>query len=79
MEPAGATYVFCDSLLLVKAGGLEPAGAEALPELRKTRAVLETFTVRPQGWICTGQAGAADAREASPSAAGWADSRWSCW
>ena len=33
MDPAAATYVFCDSLLLVKAGGLEPAGAEALAEL----------------------------------------------
>lgn len=60
MDPAGATYVFCDSLLLVKAGGLEPAGAEALAELEKSRAVLDDFAVRPQGYRAAAVDGAAD-------------------
>jgi hypothetical protein len=60
MDAAGATFVFCDGLLLVRAGGLEPAGAEALPELQKTRAVLDDFVVRPQGCRTVGVAGAAD-------------------
>ena len=64
MVPAGATYIFCDSLLLVKVGGLEPAGAEALPALQQTRKVLDSFTVRPQGYVCTGLSGAADAAPA---------------
>ena len=60
MEPAGFTFVFCDSLLLVQAGGLEPAGAAALAELEKSRAVLDDFTVRPQGYRTVGLAGEAD-------------------
>ena len=69
MDPAGATFVFCDSLLLVRAGGLEPAGAEALAELGKTRAVLDDFTVRPQGFRAVGWAGAA---EEAPAGCEWA-------
>ena len=64
MDPAGSTFVFCDSLLLVKAGGLEPAGAAALAELAAARAVLDDFTVRPQGCRAVGLAGAADAAPA---------------
>ena len=64
MDPTGSTFVFCDSLLLVKAGGLEPAGAAALAELQETRAVLDDFTVRPQGCRAVGLAGAADAAPA---------------
>ena len=60
MDPAGSTFVFCDSLLLVQAGGLEPAGAAALAELEKSRAVLDDFAVRPQGDRAVGLAGAAD-------------------
>jgi len=60
MDSAGATFVFCDGLLLVRAGGLEPAGAEALSELQKTRAVLDDFVVRPQDCRVVGVAGAAD-------------------
>ncbi|MGD9782821.1 MAG: NAD(+) diphosphatase [Kiritimatiellia bacterium] len=60
MDPADATYVFCDSLLLVKAGGLEPAGAEALADLAPSRAVLDDFSVRPQGCRAVGLAGAAE-------------------
>ena len=59
MDPAGTTFVFCDSLLLVKAGGLEPAGAVALAELQKSRATLDDFTVRPQGCRAVGLSGAA--------------------
>ena len=69
MEPAGATYVFCDSLLLVKAGGLEPAGAEALAELAAARPVLDDFAVRPQGYRAVGLAGAA---EGAPEGCEWA-------
>lgn len=69
MEPAGATYVFCDSLLLVKAGGLEPAGAEALAELAAARPVLDDFAVRPQGYRAVGLAGAADV---APEGCEWA-------
>ena len=69
MEPAGATYVFCDSLLLVKAGGLEPAGAEALAELAAARPVLDDFAVRPQGYRAVGLAGAA---EGAPKGCEWA-------
>ena len=68
MEPAGATYVFCDSLLLVKAGGLEPAGAEALAELAAARPVLDDFAVRPQGCRAVGLAGAA---EDAPAGCEW--------
>ena len=64
MDPAGSTFVFCDSLLLVKAGGLEPAGAAALTKLAAARAVLDDFTVRPQGNRAVGLAGAADAAPA---------------
>jgi NAD+ diphosphatase len=60
MEPAGSTFVFCDSLLLVQAGGLEPAGTAALAELEKTRATLDDFVVRPQGCRAVGVAGAAE-------------------
>lgn len=59
MAPAEATFVFCDGLLLVRAGGLEPAGTDVLPELRKTRAVLDDFVVRPQGCRAVGVSGAA--------------------
>ncbi len=69
MDPAGATYAFCDSLLLVKAGGLEPAGAAALAELAAARAVLDDFTVRPQGCRAVGLAGAADV---APAGCEWA-------
>ena len=68
MVPAGTTYIFCDGLLLVKAGGLEPAGAEALPELQRTRTVLDSFTVRPQGYVSTGVSGAA---ENAPAGYAW--------
>ena len=69
MAPAGSTFVFCDSLLLVQAGGLEPAGADALAELQKTRATLDDFAVRPQGCRAVGLAGAADA---APPGCEWA-------
>ena len=68
MEMAGATFVFCDSLLLAKAGGLEPAGAEALAELQKSRATLDDFIVRPQGCRAVGLAGAA---EDAPAGSEW--------
>mgnify|MGYP001029588185 CR=1 FL=1 len=60
MGAAGSHYIFCDGQLLVRAGGLEPAGEEALPELRKTREILDSFTVRPQGFLATGVFGAAE-------------------
>lgn len=60
MDPADAMFVFCDGQLLVKAGGLEPAGADALAELKKTREVLDDFAVRPQGYRAAGVAGAAE-------------------
>ena len=69
MDPAGATFTFCDSLLLVQAGGLEPAGAAAGAELAQSRAVLDDFTVRPQGCRAVGLAGAADA---APVGCEWA-------
>ncbi len=69
MEPAGATFIFCDGQLLVRAGGLEPAGAAALAELAQTRAVLDDFTVRPQGGRAAGVAGAA---EDPPAGCEWA-------
>ena len=69
MDPAGATFTFCDSLLLVQAGGLEPAGAAAGAELAQSRAVLDDFTVRPQGCRAVGLAGAADA---APAGCEWA-------
>ena len=69
MDPADTTCVFCDSLLLVKAGGLEPAGAEALAELKKTRDVLDDFIVRPQGYRAAGVSGAA---ENPPAGCEWA-------
>ena len=66
MEPDRRHFIFCDGQLLVRAGGLEPAGAEALPP---ERTVLETFTVRPQGYAATGVAGAADS---APAGCEWA-------
>ena len=60
MDGSEKLFVFGDGQLLVRAGGLEPAGAEALPELQKTRAVLDDFVVRPQGCRAVGVAGAAD-------------------
>ena len=68
MNPSGSTFVFCDSLLLVKAGGLEPAGAEALAELKPSRAVQDEFVVRPQGYRAVGLAGAA---ENAPAGSEW--------
>jgi len=45
------TYVFCDGQLLVRAGTLEPAtAAEAVPAGSTARQVLDSFTVRPQGF-----------------------------
>jgi NAD+ diphosphatase len=64
MAEAGATYIFCDGQLLVRAGGLEPAGAEALTGWRPAREVLDEFTVQPQGGRVIGLAGAAE--EAPP-------------
>ena len=53
-------YVFCDGQLLVRAGGLEPAGSGVLPDLLAGRAVKDTFTVRPQGVVATEVSGAAE-------------------
>ncbi len=69
MDPAGSTFIFCDGFLLVRAGGLEPAGTEALPELEQTRKVLDSFVVRPQGCVATGVSGAPDA---APAGCAWA-------
>lgn len=69
MEPGRWNFIFCDGQLLVQAGGLEPAGAEALPALQPEREVQETFTVRPQGHVTTGVSGAADA---APAGYEWA-------
>lgn len=68
MEPADAMFVFCDGLLLVRAGGLEPAGMDALAELQRTRATLDDFVVRPQGVRAVGVAGAA---EDPPAGCAW--------
>jgi NAD+ diphosphatase len=59
MVPATATFIFCDGHLLVRAGELEPAGAATLAELRRTRAVLDEFTVRPRGDLAVAVSGAA--------------------
>lgn len=51
MNSFSGTMIFCDGLLLVRAGGLAPAAAaETMPELLKTRTVKDTFAVRPQGF-----------------------------
>lgn len=60
MESPDDTFIFCDGLLLVRAGGLEPAGTDMLPELRRTRAVLDDFVVRPQGCRAVGVSGVTD-------------------
>ena len=60
MVPATATFIFCDGHLLVRAGELEPAGAATLAELRRTRAVLDEFTVRPRGDLAVAVSGAAE-------------------
>ena len=61
MSSGGREYVFCDGQLLVRAGGLDPAAASAvLPELLKTRASKDSFTVRPQGFVATEVSGAAE-------------------
>ena len=60
MDGSEKLFVFGDGQLLVRAGGLEPAGAAALAELQKTRATLDDFTVRPQGVRAVGVAGAAE-------------------
>ena len=57
MVPATATFIFCDGHLLVRAGELEPAGAATLAELRRTRAVLDEFTVRPRATVAVSGAG----------------------
>ena len=69
MEDSGKLFVFGDGQLLVRAGGLEPAGAEALAALQKTRATLDDFSVRPQGVQAVGVAGAA---EDPPAGCAWA-------
>lgn len=53
-------FIFCDSQLLVRAGSLEPAGGEAMPELLKTREAKDSFTVQPQGFAATEVSGEAD-------------------
>lgn len=60
MSSGRREYIFCDGQLLVGAGGLEPAPAEVLPDLLAARAVKDTFTVRPQGFIATEVSGAAE-------------------
>ena len=61
MIAGGRDYIFCDGQLLVRADGLEPAGAaEAMPELLKTRTAQDSFTVRPQGFVATDVSGAAE-------------------
>lgn len=60
MEGPERIFVFGDGQLLVRAGGLEPAGADALAALQKTRATLDDFAVRPQGVRAVGVAGAAE-------------------
>jgi NAD+ diphosphatase len=61
MNGAGRDFIFCDGQLLVRPGELQPAtAAEALPELLKTRAAKDSFTVRPQGFVATEVSGAAD-------------------
>ena len=69
MDPAAAMFVFCDSLRLVRAGGLEPAGVDALAALAKSRDLLDEFVVRPQGYRAAGVSGAA---EAAPAGFEWA-------
>lgn len=69
MDPAGSMFIFCDSLLLVRAGGLDPAGAEALPELRPGRGVRDSFTVRPQGFTAVEVSGSP---ESAPAGFEWA-------
>jgi NAD+ diphosphatase len=61
MADAGATWIYCDGQLLVRAGGLEPADAEALGSWTPAREVLDDFTVRAPGGRVIGLAGAADA------------------
>jgi NAD+ diphosphatase len=57
----GRAFIFCDGQLLVRAGEWQPApAAEALPELLKTRAAKDSFTVRPQGFVATEVSGAAE-------------------
>lgn len=69
MVPVGILFIFGDGQLLVRAGGLEPAGADGLAALKQTREVLDEFTVRPQGWGAVGVSGAA---EAPPPGFAWA-------
>ena len=66
MNPGGIEYVFCDGQLLVRAGGLEPAGAAGLAP---DRTVKDSFTVRPQGFTATEVSGAA---EDPPPGCAWA-------
>ena len=61
MSGEGRELVFCDGQLLVREGSLEPAAAEVASELLKTREVLDSFTVRPQGFVAAAVSGAAEA------------------
>ena len=74
MDFSGHTYIFCDGLLLVREKGGEPAAAAvAMPELLKTREVLDSFTVRPQGYVATSVSGAV---ENPPPGFAWVRVRW---
>ncbi|HAL92726.1 MAG TPA: NAD(+) diphosphatase [Verrucomicrobia bacterium] len=69
METGADTFLFCDGLLLVREGGLDPAGAEALPELRPGREVRDSFMVRPQGVAAVEVSGSP---ESAPAGFEWA-------
>lgn len=63
-ESAGRT-IFCEGQVLVRAGGVEPAGDERTMEaLKETRSVLDEFVVRPQGFAAAAVSGGTD--EAPP-------------
>jgi len=74
MDFSGQAYIFCDGLLLVHEKSGEPASAAvAMPVLLKTREVLDSFTVRPQGTVATRVSGAA---ENPPPGFAWMRVRW---
>lgn len=69
METGPDTFIFCDGLLLVREGGLEPAPArEVLPELRKGREIRDSFPVRPQGFAALDVSGSP---ESAPAGFEW--------
>ena len=70
MSESAGRMIFCDGQLLVRAGGVEPAGdGRTMEALKETRRIMDEFVVKPQGFAAAEVSGGTDE---APAGCGWA-------